>query len=108
MTKVSPATRAAAFERTPMVTRTASQTMPAKVANSLGWKEVCASASSAPPMPAIRGGQRPAITFICTTLMPDVRAPASLQRAAFSASPVVDRRKLTMNSAMITKTPRQR
>ena len=43
MTKESPATRAAALERTPMVTSTASQTTPAKVANSLGWNVVCAN-----------------------------------------------------------------
>ena len=30
------------------------------------------------------------MTFICTTLMPEVRAPASLQRAALRARPVVD------------------
>ncbi len=50
----------------------------------------------------------PAITFICTTLMPDVLAPASLHRAALRASPVVDRRKLTMNSATTTKATRHR
>ena len=52
-------------------------------------------------MPAISAASAPAITFICTTLMPEVRAPASLHRAALRASPVVDRRKFTMNSAMI-------
>ena len=78
------------------------------MANSLGWNVVCAMASSPPPIPAMSAASAPAITFICTTLMPEVRAPASLQRAALSARPVVDRRKFTMNSAMITKTTRQR
>ena len=58
-TKASPAISAAAFERTPMVTRTASQTTPAKVANSLGWNVVCARASSPPPIPAMRAAERP-------------------------------------------------
>ncbi len=108
MTKASPATRAAAIDRTPIVTSTASQTIPAKVANSLGWNVVWATASSPPPMPAMSAARAPAITFICTTLMPDVLAPASLQRAALRASPVVDRRKLTMKSATRTKAARHR
>ena len=91
-----------------MVTSTASQTTPANVANSLGWNVVCARASSPPPMPAMKAANAPAITFICTTLMPDVLAPASLQRAALRASPVVERRKLTMNNAMMTKATRHR
>ena len=99
---------AAAFDRTPMVTRMASQTTPANVANSLGWNVVWASASSPPPIPAIRAAVEPAMTFICTTLMPDVRAPASLQRAALRARPVVDRRKLTMKRARTMKTTRHR
>jgi hypothetical protein len=41
---VSPAISAATVERTPIVTRTASHTTPAKVANSLGWNVVCAMA----------------------------------------------------------------
>ena len=56
----------------------------------------------------MKAASAPAITFICTTLMPDVLAPASLQRAALRARPVVDLRKLTMKRAMITKTTRQR
>ena len=59
-------------------------------------------------MPAIRAASEPAITFIWTTLMPEVRAPASLHRAAFSARPVVDRRRFTMKRATTTKTTRQR
>ena len=59
-------------------------------------------------MPAMRAAGAPAITFICTTLMPEVRAPASLQRAALRARPVVDRRKFTMKRATTTKTTRQR
>ena len=58
-----------------MVTSTASQTIPAKVANSLGWNVVRASPSRPPPMPAMNAASEPAITFICTTLMPVVRAP---------------------------------
>ena len=41
MTKASPAISAAALERMPKVTRTASQTTPRKVANSLGTIVVC-------------------------------------------------------------------
>jgi hypothetical protein len=59
-------------------------------------------------MPATNAAIAPAMTFICTTLMPVVRAPASLQRAAFSARPVVDRRKFTMKSEMMTNAMRQR
>ena len=97
MTKVSPAINAAAFERTPMVTSTASQTTPANVANSLGWNVVCASASNPPPMPAMPAANRPRNHLhLHDADARRPRAPASLQRAALSASPVVDRRKLTM------------
>ena len=48
------------------------------------------------------------MTFIWTTLTPVVRAPASLHRAALSASPVVERRKFTMNNDTITNTTRHR
>ena len=61
-----------------------------------------------PPIPAISAASAPAMTFCWTTLMPDVLAPASLQRAALRAKPVVDRRKLTMKRAMMTNTAKQR
>ena len=93
----------------PMVTSTASHTMPAKVANSV-WAERPSGPSRRAPADRPRSvpPSAPAMTFICTTLMPEVLAPASLQRAALRASPVVDRRKLTMKSAMMTKTARHR
>ena len=48
------------------------------------------------------------MTFIWTTLTPEVRAPVSLQRAAFNARPVVDLRKFAMNNDTITNTTRHR
>ena len=59
-------------------------------------------------MPATSAAIAPAMTFICTTLMPEVRAPASLHRAALRARPVVDRRKFTMKRAKIANTARHR
>ena len=56
----APATRAAAFERTPDVTSTASQTTPTKVANSLGWTVVWAGDQEAAADAGDEGGQRPA------------------------------------------------
>ena len=75
MVKVSPATSAATFERTPMVTRTASQTTPKKVSKLAGWAEVWAVTRKPPPMPATRAPRPATMIFICTTLMPSVRAP---------------------------------
>jgi hypothetical protein len=89
-----------------MVTSEANHTIPAKVANSPGTTVDWDTASRPPPMPAMKAAVAPASTFIWTTLMPDVRAPASLHRAALRASPVVDRRRLTTNSDTTTNTAR--
>src|SRR5450631_1358541 len=108
ITKASAATSAAAVERMPIVTSAANQTIPAKVAKELGEMVVWATASRPPPTPAMNAAVAPARTFIWTTLMPDVRAPAWLQRAALRARPVVERRRLTMKSDTITKITRHR
>ncbi len=57
-------------------------------------------------MPATRAPSAATVTFICTTLTPVVLAPESLQRTAFMARPEVERRKFTMNSAMMKNTTR--
>ena len=78
------------------------------MANSLGTTVDWDTARRPPPIPAMNAAVAPASTFICTTLMPDVRAPASLHRAALRASPVVERRRLTMKRDTITNAARHR
>src|SRR6202034_952333 len=91
MVKVMPATSAATFERTPIVTRAASQMTPKNVSKLAGCADVWATTRTPPPIPATIAPRPPTMIFICTTLMPRVRAPDGLQRAAFRASPVVER-----------------
>ena len=106
ITKDSAPRSAAAVERMPKVTTTASHTIPMNVAKSAGTMVVCCTANSPPPMPATNAPRAATVTFICTTLTPVVLAPGSLQRTAFMARPEVDRRKFTMNSAMMMKATR--
>ena len=62
----------------------------------------------APPIPAMKAARPATSSFIWSTLIPRVLDPGSLQRTAFSAIPVVDRRRLTTMMAMTANTARDR
>ena len=60
-------------------------------------------AKSPPPIPATNAASAEMIIFIWMTERPIVREPVSLQRTAFMARPVVDRRRFTTKIAMTAK-----
>ena len=91
-----------------MVTTTASQTSPTKVAYDWGWATRESRARNPPPTAATNAPSAPTMTFTWSTLRPRVREAGSLSRTARRANPLVDRRRLSASTAKMRKTTNAR